>query len=197
MKRELDYFMIDGEVGGDQDWMQDPWMNLGGCGALTACDACIYLAGKGFPGLYPFDRDALSRRDYEAFGMKMKPYLSPRHHGIDRLEIFTYGFGRYLEDAGESRIHLRAFSGTNPCAGAAEAVISRIDEGWPVPYLCLDHRDAELDDFIWHWFLLAGYEAEGNELFVKTVTYGEAIWLNLKRLWETGREPRGGMILLH
>mgnify|MGYP006994610556 CR=1 FL=1 len=44
MKKELDYFMIDGEFGGNQDWFTNIVMNVGGCGAATACDSCIYLA---------------------------------------------------------------------------------------------------------------------------------------------------------
>ena len=44
MKKELEYFMIDGEFGGNQDWFTNIVMNVGGCGAATACDSCIYLA---------------------------------------------------------------------------------------------------------------------------------------------------------
>ena len=32
MKKELDYFMIDGEFGGNQDWFTNIVMNVGGCG---------------------------------------------------------------------------------------------------------------------------------------------------------------------
>ena len=48
--------MIDGEFGGNQDWFTNIVMNVGGCGAATACDSCIYLAKyKGMKKLYPFD----------------------------------------------------------------------------------------------------------------------------------------------
>ena len=54
MKKELEYFMIDGEFGGNQDWFTNIVMNVGGCGAATACDSCIYLAKyKGMKKLYP------------------------------------------------------------------------------------------------------------------------------------------------
>ena len=54
MKKELDYFMIDGEFGGNQDWFTNIVMNVGGCGAATACDSCIYLAKyRGMKELYP------------------------------------------------------------------------------------------------------------------------------------------------
>ena len=44
MKQILDYFMIDGEVGGNQDWFRNVVMHIGGCAAATACDCCIYFA---------------------------------------------------------------------------------------------------------------------------------------------------------
>ena len=37
-KKELDYFTIDGGVGGNQDWFQNVVMYMGGCAAATACD---------------------------------------------------------------------------------------------------------------------------------------------------------------
>ena len=44
MKQILDYFIIDGEVGGNQDWFRNVVMHIGGCAAATACDCCIYFA---------------------------------------------------------------------------------------------------------------------------------------------------------
>lgn len=43
MERHLDYFKIEGEYGGNQDWFTNIVMHIGGCGAATACDSCIYL----------------------------------------------------------------------------------------------------------------------------------------------------------
>ena len=44
---ELDYFGIDGAVGGNQDWFSNVVMHIGGCAAAAACDTCIYF-GKRF-----------------------------------------------------------------------------------------------------------------------------------------------------
>ena len=44
MERHLDYFEIEGAYGGSQDWFTNIVMHVGGCGAATACDTCIYLA---------------------------------------------------------------------------------------------------------------------------------------------------------
>ena len=64
MKQILDYFMIDGEVGGNQDWFRNVVMHIGGCAAATACDFCIYFAKyKGKQNLYPVDAEKLSKED--------------------------------------------------------------------------------------------------------------------------------------
>ena len=66
MKKELEYFMIDGEFGGNQDWFTNIVMNVGGCGAATACDSCIYLAKyKGMKKLYPFDLEQMDKEAYK------------------------------------------------------------------------------------------------------------------------------------
>lgn len=44
MEKLLDYFIIDGEFGGDQDWFTNIVMHIGGCAAAAACDSCIYFA---------------------------------------------------------------------------------------------------------------------------------------------------------
>ena len=44
--------MIDNAPGGNQDDLIEWDMNRGGCGAVTACDVCMYLAGKYVSGLF-------------------------------------------------------------------------------------------------------------------------------------------------
>ena len=88
MQKELDYFMIEHSYGGNQEWFWDPMMKIGGCAAVTACDSSIYFdCYKGTEGLYPYEKTALTKKDYVKFGMKMKPYLKPRRTGIDSLDI--------------------------------------------------------------------------------------------------------------
>ena len=87
MKKELDYFMIDGEFGGNQDWFTNIVMNVGGCGAATACDSCIYLAKyKGMKELYPFDLEQMDRRNGEHRGKI--PHRATRQTRANRLQLF-------------------------------------------------------------------------------------------------------------
>ena len=222
MKKELEYFEIGGSYGGNQDWFFDFMMRIGGCGAVTACDCCIYFArymDKQY--LYPFDANHVTKRDYLRFSKLMKPYLRPRKGGINTLQLYIDGFSAYLQHRKEENLLLLPLSGESSYEEAACGVIKQIDQGFPVPCLTLHHSDPEMSDYVWHWFLLTGYEKKevsengiggrnpqsdgGKEpnlrtaategMKVKAVTYGEYHWLSLQKLWDTGYEEKGGLIL--
>lgn len=196
MKKELKYFSADGAYGGSQDWFPDRWMNIGGCGALTACDSCIYLdMYKGISGIYPYRKDNITKEDYINFGMMMKPYLSPRMGGIDRLEIYIEGMEKYLLDRGCEELILTAFDGNKTEEEADNILISQIDKGFPLPCLTLHHKAPVMDNYVWHWYLLTGYEKTADTLMVKAVTYGNYKWLDFHILWDTGHKKRGGLVI--
>lgn len=171
-------------------------MHMGGCAAITACDCAIVLEKNfGLRGLYPFDLQNLTREDYLRFGKIMEPYLYPRWSGVDKLEIYLDGFGRFLRDRGAD-VKLSGWSGENNSDDTREKICSQIDAGLPLPYLMLKHQVAELQDYVWHWFILNGYELRGEKFFVQAVTYGVGKWFDFATLWNTGFERKGGLILL-
>lgn len=197
-RRELEHFYIGNSYGGNQDWFRSFMMRLGGCGAETACDSSIYFAlHRGVEKAYPFDTGSISKKDYVDFAHIMEKYLWPRMSGIDRLDIFTEWYGKYLRDRGVDRISMTRLDGTRPYEEAAAAIRRQIDAGLPVPTLILNHRDRELSDYNWHWFLINGYETDDDEgvMRVKTVTYSSWRWLDLQRLWDTGHVRKGGLVL--
>ncbi len=58
-------------------------MNVGGCGAATACDSCIYLAKyKGMKELYPFDLEQMDKEAYK----KIQPAYDSRIYGREFRE---------------------------------------------------------------------------------------------------------------
>lgn len=198
----LDYFTIDGAFGGNQDWFTNIVMHIGGCGAAAACDSCIYFAKHmGMEELYPYDIKHLNKKDYKDFSQIMKPYIHPRVNGVKKLEWYIEGFEKYLSDVSartgtRNRIRMKGFAGEHPFEEAETAVKSQIDAGLPIPYLMLRHRMPEkYKDFIWHWFLVVGYEQSGRGLRIIAATYGEEVRLPLKELWDTGYEEKGGLIL--
>ena len=194
-RKILSYFNIDGTPGGNQDWLSEWDMNMGGCGAVTACDVCIFLSRQDeYRSLYPFNPERLSRSDFVKFSSIMKPYLAPRYHGIDLLETYICGFYDYMASVKNNSLVLEGVSGSVPYEIFADAITNQIDRNFPVPFLLLNHKNSMLDDFQWHWFNLAGYEEADGVTRVMTVTYGEYQWFKLRDIYETGYDRRGGMI---
>lgn len=198
MKKELEHFYIGNSYGGNQDWFRTFMMRIGGCGAETACDSSVYFAlHRNIEGIYPFDKDHITKTEYVDFAHIMEKYLWPRMSGIDRLSIFVDGYSKYLSDRGIDNISMTTLDGSAPYEAAALAVKTQIDSGCPVPTLILYHRDKEFKDFTWHWFLLNGYDEREDTMLVKAVTYSGWQWMDLRRLWNTGYERKGGFIIYH
>ena len=198
MKRELEHFYIGSSYGGNQDWFPTFMMHIGGCGAETACDSSIYFAvHRGLKRIAPGNAASLTKDDYIRFAYQMKTYLSPRMTGIDRLDIYIDGYAEYLRSCGESGLSMTTFDGGEPFEKARDAVVRQIDGGCPVPTLILNHSNKRYADYVWHWFLINGYDDSGDEFLVKAVTYSAYEWLSLKGLWNTGFKRRGGFVLYH
>lgn len=197
MEKKLDYFTIDGETGGNQDWFTNIVMHMGGCAAATACDCSIYFAlHRGMEHLYPYDVRNLTKEEYIKFSMKMKPYLRPRTHGVNKPSLFIEGYSQYLRDIDESAITMAGFEGTHSAKEAAHFIKSQIDAGYPVPYLMLRHKNEIYKDFVWHWFLCFGYKETQGDMLVTVATYGEETTFSLNDLWNTGCEEKGGLVQL-
>ena len=198
MRKELEHFYIGSSYGGNQDWFRTFMMRIGGCGAETACDSSLYFAiHRDIENIYPFDKNDLTKADYVKFAHMMEKYLWPRMSGINRVDIFIEGYAAYLKDRGIRNIEMEELSGSEPYEKAAAAMIRQIDNGYPVPLLILNHRDRSLKDYVWHWFLINGYDRpdETEDICVKAVTYSGYQWLDLRKLWDTGYMNRGGAVL--
>lgn len=196
MKVELPFFEIEKSVGGQQIWFPDYKMRLGGCGAVTACDCCIYFElYKNLRGLYPFDAKNISKNDYINFSEEIKPYLHPRWHGIHKLEIYIDGFTKFLRDKGENNLKLSAWEGEKDFKSTHLILKYQLDRGFPIPFLMLQHTNPTLKKYTWHWFLLNGYEILNDDWSVKVTSYGIERWFNFDFLWDTGFNERGGLII--
>ena len=198
-KKILPHFYIGDSLGGQQEWysrITDFGMHVGGCAAITACDCAIYFAKYfGLSGLYQFDLKNVTQVEYLEFGRIMEPYLYPRWSGVDKLEIYLDGFGRFLQDHGVTNVKLSAWSGDENFSDTREIVRRKIDSNLPIPCLTLNHQSSALEDYIWHWFILNGYEIRGENFFVQAVSYGVGRWFDLSTLWDTGYQRKGGLII--
>lgn len=196
MKNELPYFKIGNSYGGQQKWLPEYMMKLGGCATVSACDCLIYFElYKNFRGLYPFDAKNISKSDYIKFADEMKKYLHPRWSGIDSLSLYIENFEKFLEDRGEKNLKLSGWKGDADFESTHLILKYQIDNGYIVPCLTLNHKNPTMKKYSWHWFLLTGYEILKNNWYVKVVSYGICKWINFNLLWDTGFEKKGGLIL--
>ncbi|MBQ1777453.1 MAG: hypothetical protein IIZ93_04765 [Acidaminococcaceae bacterium] len=197
MLKELDYFWVGEEYGGRQSLLPDMIMRFAGCAAVTACDSLIYMTlYKNLKNLCPFSTDQLRGRDYVAFFKTVKPYLRPRLMGINRLEIFVAAFKKFLKEHGTFFLDVLPWSGDHDEQNTVETIKQQIDRGFLIPYLLLHHKNPNFENYEWHWFLLTGYDEKPDGRFmVKAVTYGAYEWLDFAKLWNTGYDRKGGLIL--
>ena len=197
MLKELDYFWVGEEYGGRQSLLPDMVMRFAGCAAVTACDSLIYMTlYKNLKNLCPFSTDQLRGRDYVAFFKTVKPYLRPRLMGINRLEIFVVAFKKFLKEHGTFFLDVLPWSGDHDEQDTVNTIRQQIDRGFLIPYLLLHHKNPNFENYEWHWFLLTGYDEKPDGRFlVKAVTYGAYEWLDFAKLWNTGYERKGGLIL--
>ena len=197
MLKELDYFWVGEEYGGRQSLLPDMIMRFAGCAAVTACDSLIYMTlYKNLKNLCPFSTDQLRGRDYVAFFKTVKPYLRPRLMGINRLEIFVAAFKKFLKEHGTFFLDVMPWSGDHDEQDTVNTIRQQIDRGFLIPYLLLHHKNPTFENYEWHWFLLTGYDEKPDGRFlVKAVTYGAYEWLDFAKLWNTGYDRKGGLIL--
>ena len=197
MLKELDYFWVGEEYGGRQSLLPDVIMRFAGCAAVTACDSLIYMTlYKNLKNLCPFSTDQLRGRDYVAFFKTVKPYLRPRLMGINRLEIFVAAFKKFLKEHGTFFLDVLPWSGDHDEQDTVNTIRQQIDRGFLIPYLLLHHKNPNFENYEWHWFLLTGYDEKPDGRFmVKAVTYGAYEWLDFAKLWNTGYDRKGGLIL--
>ena len=197
MLKELDYFWVGEEYGGRQSLLPDMIMRFAGCAAVTACDSLIYMTlYKNLKNLCPFSTDQLRGRDYVAFFKTVKPYLRPRLMGINRLEIFVAAFKKFLKEHGTFFLDVMPWSGDHDEQDTVNTIRQQIDRGVLSPYLLLHHKNPNFENYEWHWFLLTGYDEKPDGRFmVKAVTYGAYEWLDFAKLWNTGYDRKGGLIL--
>lgn len=197
MKKELDFINIDGFYGGDQHWYRDRFMRMAGCSAVGASEACAYLAGH-FPALrklYPGDPNTIHKEEFISFMETVFQYVTPGFMGMSSIKRFKRCFLEYACAAGAD-VRLSLLSGAASADAARQFVMRALDAGYCVLYLLLTHKDGELDEFTWHWFVLTGYETEGDAMRVDFATWGKKNTFDFDRLWNTGTLSHGGMVVV-
>jgi len=197
MKKNLDFIDVEGNYGGDQHWYKDKFMRLAGCSSVCASEACAYLAGR-FPhlrGLYPHDPARIGKKEFISFMTGMFSFFPPGITGLSNIRRFRRCFLDYADAAGVA-VRPALMDGREPLGAARDFVTAALDEGYPVMYLLLRHKDPALDDYTWHWFNLTGYETKGESMSVDFATWGSKHTADFDNLWNTGANHLGGMVVI-
>ena len=83
-KNELDYFFVEESYGGNQDLFPEISMRDGGCGAVAACESCIYFARRADKKkLYPHKLEEITWEGYHDFeALSLSKAERDRYPGI-------------------------------------------------------------------------------------------------------------------
>ena len=125
----------------------------------------------------------------------MFSFFPPGITGLSNIRRFRRCFLDYADAAGVI-VHPVLLDGREPAGAARDFVTAALDEGYPVMYLLLRHRDPALDDYTWHWFNLTGYEADEGGMTVEFATWGKKHSADFDNLWDTGAGHKGGMVVI-
>ena len=146
-------------------------------------------------GQRPLCPRVITQKEYQDCLKSIRRYLRPGIHGVTRLELFTEGIERFMAEQGVTDIKAKGLHGSFSEKEAEQWIIHQIDNNMPVPFLLLDHKTFPHDDYVWHWFLLNGYDRSGRIFRVKAASYGTWKWFTLREMWNTGCAKKGGLIL--
>ena len=92
-------------------------------------------------------------------------------------------------------MEISGFEGYNEYEDAKSIVKMQIDNEYIVPMLMLKNANAVVRDYVWHWFLLGGYDEVDYKFMVKVITYGDYRWIDFEDLWNSGHRRKGGLII--
>lgn len=172
----LDIF-FDGKIshGYDQEWYQDEWQRLAGCGPTTATTLLSYVGirdGRIDKTTISDKEDALERMN------EVWNYVKPRFGGgVYKTQWMESGLRRYVEDYHlDYDVHMLNVSPFAPCRpgeeDAATFIRKAMKEDVPVAFLNR-HKGHELALWTWHWVPIIGIFETEREVRCQILDEGE------------------------
>lgn len=203
MVKEIPFLNIDGNYGGDQNWLPEHKMKRGGCSTVVAVEmsSCLKFMDKKYETLSPLDEHT-SKERFIDFSVEMFKYVWPKYRGLPSLDYFEECYNDYAKTVNFKPKYEKLDEAES--YEAAEAFVKKnIDEGYPIGYLLLEHESRLVFDITWHWFTVTGYEETGDGIDVIFGTWGERCRLPLRHLWNKGNpekpvmeDEEGGLIVI-
>jgi len=189
--KELAFLTVNGAYGGNQYQFRHPIMNRGGCSTVCGCHAAALLALKDTERaeLYPYKGLEVTQAEFTKFADRMYRYIAPGFRGMSETRLFEKGFEKYATAHGVE-VKFESLQGDASFEEARSMIHRYIDAGISIQYLLLRHTNPLFDEIEWHWFTITGYQ--GDEIIYST--WGEKRTADLKLLWETGHQEKGGIL---
>jgi len=161
-------------IGGSQEWYEDKWHKLSGCGPVAASNLIWYKT-----------RAQGGREQYLELIREMFGFVTPKRQGVNTSAIFTGGLALFGEKNG-LRIATRALEipgkpRRRPGIGAVRDFISTaLGADSPVAFLSLSNGSlSKLDN--WHWVTIIALDTENMHVEIsddgKTFDADIAQWL--------------------
>lgn len=171
-------------MGGSQEWFDDKWKRMSGCGPTTASGMLWYLA-RSRQNNALCATDVADKSGFLELMDTMFDYITPGMMGVNSTGIFTDGIVRYGKFRGiEPQISVLDI---NPAVckrpsreSLREFILESLRADSPLAFLNLSNGSLEnLDN--WHWVMLIALESESmtaticDQGFTKEIHLGE--WL--------------------
>ena len=147
--------------GGNQEWYADKWARQAGCASVTAANiaACYALNDLRMAALAPDSQARMKREEYLALMGEMYSRMKPGLMGYPYPDRLGREFSIYAKEKGINLIPTVMTVWKDWREGYQE-VKESIDAGGAVGFLILKHRAPELQEDLWHWITICGYEEE-------------------------------------
>ena len=193
MKKELPFITVAGHYGGDQYKFPRIRMRGGGCSTVCACHAAtlIALSDPERRAFSPLKSLNVTRKDFNAFGVEMFPYVHPGFRGMPETAMFRESFGKYADSVG-CHADYSELQGTASFDEALAFIENAIASDEYVQYLLLRHQDKQFDEIEWHWFTITAIDGS----VITFSSFGEKCHADLRELWDTGFDEKGGLIIV-
>lgn len=193
MKKELPFISVAGHYGGDQYKYPLFRMRLGGCSTVCACHAATLIACRDPErrALSPLKSLRVTRRDFNDFSRDMFKYVHPGFRGMPETAIFRRSFDSYAQSVGCSADYSE-LQGSASFEEALSFIETAVGSDEYVQYLLLNHQNKKFDEIEWHWFTITAID--GTDITFSS--FGEKCHADLRELWDTGNEEKGGLIIV-
>ena len=163
----LDFTTPDGKLctGGNQDWFDDHWHKMSGCGPIAASNLIWYQARSRAELCALCDIENGGYADFRTLMDSMFSHITPGRGGIHNSRLFIPGLLEYCQSRGVPMetdcLDIRRMPRSAPNVDEVRDFLVRwLEKDCLVAFLNLSNGKLVLPDS-WHWVTIMSLEPEG------------------------------------